>query len=142
MGDVAGGLPAVERRRWPRRSRHHEAHVAWKHIAVYVPVVLVVIFLGGLALWSFTERQSLVVVPEAIPRVTLVTGDAASPLTAAWARLLNAAAIETTLVPVEQAGAVQGVVAVCNVKSVPPSLRGKGIAILGTPPATPVGPVR
>jgi hypothetical protein len=127
MGDAAGEVPAIERRRWPRRSRHHEGHVAWKHIAVYVPIVLLVIFLGGLALWSFIERQSLVVVPEPIPRVTLVTADPSSPLTAAWVRLLNAAAIETTVV---RAPDTDGLIVRC----------GSGIAILGTPP--PNGPVR
>jgi len=141
MGDVTGAVPAIERRRWPRRSRHL-AHVRWKHIAIYVPVVLLVIFLGGLALWSFVESQSLVIVPEPIPRVTLVTADPSSPHTAAWVRLLNAAAVETTVVPVNQAGAVQGVAAFCDVTAVPPSLRARGIAILGAPPSTPVGPVR
>jgi len=128
MDDVVAESPAVERRRRPRRAKHHEAHVAWKHIAVYLPVVLVVIFLGGLALWSFIERQSLVVVPEPIPRVTLVTADADSPLTAAWVKLLNAAAIETTVVRAESGtadGATDGMVARC----------GNGVAILGMPPA-------
>ena|SRR5437763_116744 len=141
MSDVTGAVPAVERRRWPRRSRHHEAHVHWKHIAIYVPVVLLVIFLGGLALWSFVERQSLVIVPEPIPRVTLVTDDPDAPQTAAWVRLLNAAAVETTVVPAGQAGAAQGVIALCNVKSIPSALRSRGIAILGAPPSTPVGPL-
>lgn len=127
MGDVAGEAPAVERRRWPRRSRHHEGHVAWKHIAVYVPIVILVIFLGGLALWSFVERQSLVVVPEPLPRVTLVTADPGAPLTAAWVKLLNAAAIETTVV---RSPSTDGIVARC----------GSGIAILGMPPRN--APVR
>jgi hypothetical protein len=124
MDDVVAESPAVERRRRPRRAKHHEAHVAWKHIAVYLPVVLVVIFLGGLALWSFIERQSLVVVPEPIPRVTLVTADAGSPLTAAWVKLLNAAAIETTVLRAESGVAADGLVARC----------GNGVAILGMPP--------
>jgi hypothetical protein len=141
MGDVEAAVPAVERRRWPRRSRHHEGHVGWKHIAFYVPVVLLVIFLGGLALWSFIERQSLVIVPEPVPRVTIITGDAASPLAAAWVRLLNAAAIETTVVPLEEAQGVRGVVAFCDVKTVPAGLRSSGIAVLGTPPSTPIGTI-
>ena len=125
MDDVAGEVPALERRRWPRRSRHHGGHVAWKHIAVYVPIVLLVIFLGGLALWSFIERQSLVVVPDPVPRVTLVTADPDSPLTAAWVRLLNAAAIETTVVRSEKAETADGLIALC----------GGGTAILGAPPS-------
>jgi len=142
MGDVTGAVPAVERRRWPRRSRHHEAHVHWKHIAIYVPIVLLVIFLGGVALWSFIERQSLVIVPEPIPRVTLFTGDPDSPNTAAWVRLLNAAAIETTVVPAGQASAVPGVVALCGVKSISSlPLRSRGIAILGAPPSSSIGPL-
>src|SRR5216117_788912 len=88
--------PAVDRRRRPRRARHHEARVAWKHIAIYVPVVLVVTLLGALAIWSFIGRQSLVIAPEPLPRVTLVTADARSPLTAAWVRLLNKAEVEPT----------------------------------------------
>ena len=129
MPDAAGEVPAIERRRWPRRSRHHEAHVHWKHIAVYVPIVVLVIVLGGLALWSFVERQSLVIVPEPIPRVTLVTADPDSPLTAAWVRLLTAAAIETTVVRAPVASH-DGLVARC----------GSGIALLGMPPAN--APVR
>src|SRR6476619_6836440 len=122
--DAAGEHPAIERRRWPRRSKHHGGHVHWKHIAIYVPVVLLVTLLGGLALWSFVQRQSVVIVPEAIPRVTLVTGDPDAPLTAAWVRLLTAAAIETTVVRAEGAAA-DGLVARC----------GRGIAVLGMPPS-------
>src|SRR5688572_6758852 len=72
---MAANVPAAERRRRPRRERHHEARVHWKHIAIYVPIVLVVTALGGIAIWSFIERQSLVIAPEPLPRVTLVTAD-------------------------------------------------------------------
>src|SRR5690349_20576681 len=134
MGESTGAVPAVERRRWPRRSRHHEAHVHWKHIAVYVPIVLLVTLLGGLAIWSFIEKQSLVIIPEPPPRVTLVTADTRSPAAAAWVRLLNSAAIETTLVSADQAGSASGVIAVCDPSAAPAALRGRAIAILGAPP--------
>src|SRR5213080_3556530 len=105
---MAGVLPVV-------RSRHHESHVHWKHIAFYAPVVFLAIGLGGLAIWSFVERQSLVIVPEPLPRVTLLTADPRSPAAAAWVRLLNAAQLETTLVSTAQADSLQGVVALCDV---------------------------
>src|SRR6059058_5584945 len=127
MSDVEGAVPAVDRRRRPRRPRHHEAHVHWKHIAVYVPVVLVVTLLGGLAIWSFIEKESLVIIPEPTPRVTLVTSDTRSPAAAAWVRLLNAAAIETTLVSADQAASANGVIAVCDPNAALPALHGRAI---------------
>ena len=148
MGDTA--VPSVERRRWPRRSRHHEGHVAWKHVALYASVVLLVTFLGGFAIWSYFERQSLVIVPHPLPRLTLVTADPRSPLTAAWVRLLTDAAIEPALVPASQAQNLQGVVALCDLSDVPAPIaasiaqhlrRGGGVLILGAPPATPIGPL-
>ena len=39
---ITDAAPFVERRRRPRRARHHEAKVDWKHIALYVPILLVV----------------------------------------------------------------------------------------------------
>lgn len=140
--------PAVDRRRRPRRTRHHEAHVHWKHIALYVPILLVVTFLGGLAIWSFVERQSLAIAAEPLPRITLVTADARSPLTAAWVRLLTDAEMEPVLVPVDKVDVLRGVVALCDMEEVPAPLaaslaehmrRGGALAVLGRPPATPIG---
>src|ERR1700745_749544 len=46
-----------ERRRTPRFPRlRHEARVHWKHIALYAPIVLVVVILGTMAIWSFIEK--------------------------------------------------------------------------------------
>jgi hypothetical protein len=148
---MAEAVPTAERRRRPRRERHHEARVHWKHIALYIPIVLVVTALGALAIWSFIERQSLVIAPQSLPRVTLVTADPRSPLTASWVRLLTAAEMEPTLVPVEQVETLQGVVALCDLAEVPAPLaaslaehlrRGGALAVLGTPPATPIGTLR
>jgi hypothetical protein len=148
---MAESVPAAERRRRPRRARHHEARVHWKHIAIYVPILLVVTLLGGIAIWSFIERQSLVIAPEPLPRVTLVTTDPRSPLTASWVRLLTSAEMEPTLVPVEQVETLQGVVVLCDLAEVPAPLaaslaehmrHGGALAILGTPPVTPIGTLR
>src|SRR5918912_1503992 len=59
--------PEVERRKRPRfPSLHkHTARVEWKHVALYVPLLLLVILLGIFAMWSFFERQSLEL--EAVP---------------------------------------------------------------------------
>lgn len=145
---IAGNYDGIERRRRPRHTRHHESRVHWKHLALYLPVLLVVAFLGAVAIWSFIERQSLVIAAEPLPRVTLVTADPSSPLTASWVRLLTSAEMEPTLVPVDQVETLQGVVVLCELPVVPPALvhsldahlrRGGAIAFLGTPPSTPIG---
>ena len=83
-----GSWPTIERRRKPRllRRLHDEGKVQWKHIALYVPVLLLVIVVGAFALWSFFEKQSVrVVEPLPLPKVSLITADPQSPVTAAWA---------------------------------------------------------
>src|SRR5438874_5916642 len=69
--DAARGWAGAERRRMPRLKAlaRHEALVQWKHIAWYVPVLALVIVIGALAIWSFIERQSLVIQPEPLPKV-------------------------------------------------------------------------
>jgi hypothetical protein len=142
----------AERRRMPRLKSlaRHEALVHWKHIVWYVPILVVVIVVGALAIWSFIERQSLVIQPEPLPKVTLVTADPRSRLTAAWVRLLTASEVEPTLVPADQLESLQGVIVICDLWAIPPkvqqSLRtyiehGGSVAILGAPPSTPIGNV-
>src|SRR6478735_7883228 len=72
---ATGDMPVrPERRRKPRFPRlRHEARVHWKHIALYAPVVLIVVVLGALAIWSFIEKQSLIAIPDPLPKVTLIT---------------------------------------------------------------------
>jgi hypothetical protein len=43
--------------------KHH------KHLAIYGVVVALAVAVGALAIWSFIERQSLVVVGEPLPKV-------------------------------------------------------------------------
>lgn len=148
---VAGAWPKVERRSKPRLLRRlHEAHVHWSHLAVYVTVLLLVVIIGAFALWSFFEKQSVLIDPAPLPAVTLVTADPQSPLTAAWVRLLTHAEMQPTLVPLDHVEVLQGVVVLCNVPNLPPSLakdiagfmeRGGAIAVIGQPPAAPIGPV-
>jgi len=149
---VAGTWTGIDRRRMPRLAafRRHEAHVQWKHILWYVPVVVAAVIIGALAIWSFIERQSLVVQPTPLPKVTLITADPRSRLTASWVRLLTASEMQPTLVPVDQLEVLQGVVVICDLPSIPPKLSealtrfigsGGSVAILGAPPSNPIGNV-
>jgi hypothetical protein len=149
----AASWPEVERRRKLRLPafKRHEARVEWKHIALYVPILLLVIAVGGLAIWSFIEKQSLVIQPARLPPVTLVTANADSPLTASWVKLLNAAEMQTTLVPLEKVEVLQGVVVLCDVPRIPDSLvgplsqfigRGGAVVVLGAPPENAIGPLQ
>src|SRR5438067_3342999 len=149
---AARGWAAAERRRMPRLKAlaRHEALVKWKHIAGYVPILALVIVIGGLAIWSFIERESLVIEPEPLPKVTLVTADPRSRLTAAWVRLLTASEMEPTLVPADQLETLQGVIVICDLWAIPPKVqealrqfieRGGSVAVLGAPPSAPIGSV-
>jgi len=148
---AAVAWPQVERRSKPRLLRRlHEARVEWKHIAIYVPILLVVIVIGALAIWSFIEKQSVLIEPAPLPRVTLITADPRSPLTAAWVRLLSDAEMQPTLVPLEKVEVLQGVVVLCDLPTLPPGLakdldgfvrQGGAVAVIGQPPVTPIGSV-
>lgn len=129
-------------------ARRHEARVHWKHLAVYGAVMGVVIIVGALAIWSFIDKQSLVIVPETLPKVTIVTQDAHSRLAASWVTLLTHAELSPTLVPLEKFDPIEGVVVFCDVPVIPPNLaallekfvrRGGAITFVGMPPATPIG---
>jgi hypothetical protein len=153
-------VPAEDTRTWPQVDRRrglrlpaftrHEAHVGWKHLAFYAPILLLVFAVGAFALWSFFEKQSLVIQPSPLPKVTLLTGDPSEPATASWVKLLSAAEMQPTLVPLEKAESLRGVVVLCNLWHIPPGLasalaahvnRGGGVVILGAPPAEPIGPL-
>jgi len=147
---ATGDMPVrPERRRKPRFPRlRHEARVHWKHIAIYAPIVLIVVILGALAIWSFIEKQSLIAVPDPLPKVTLITSDSRSPLTAAWVRFLTNAEMQPTLVPVEKVDALSGVAVLCDVQDVPPRLadqltafirHGGAIVVIGQPPPAALG---
>ncbi|MEA2238675.1 MAG: hypothetical protein QOC81_3399 [Thermoanaerobaculia bacterium] len=129
-------------------ARHHDPHVHWKHLAIYGVVMAVVIAIGAVALWSFFEKQSLIVAPEPLPKVTVVTIDANSRLAAAWVNLLTRAGLQATLVPLEKFDPIEGVVVFCDVPALPPRLavlletfvrRGGSLAFAGYPPVTPIG---
>jgi len=129
-------------------ARRHEAHVHWKHLLFYGVAVAVVVLIGAVAIWSFIEKQSLVIQPEPLPKVTVVTADANSRLAAAWVTFLNRAEMPATLVPLEKFDPIEGVVVFCQVPKISPELadvldkfvhRGGAIAFVGIPPETPIG---
>jgi len=129
-------------------SRRHEARVHLRHLAVYGVMLAVVALVGGFAIWSFVEQQSLVIAPDRLPKVTIVTQDARSPLAAAWVKLLTEAELQPTLVPLEKFDPIEGVVVFCDIPSIPPKLaellakfldRGGAVAFVGNPPATAIG---
>jgi len=56
----------------------HDARVDWKHLAIYAVVVAAVVIVGTVAIWAFIEKQALVIAPEALPKITVVTADSKS----------------------------------------------------------------
>ena len=129
-------------------ARRHEANVHWKHLLFYGIAVAIVVLVGAIAIWSFIEKQSLVIQPEPLPKVTIVTADASSRLAASWVTFLTRAEMSPTLVPLEKFDPIEGVVVFCEVPRISPQLastldtfirRGGAIAFVGTPPATPIG---
>lgn len=128
--------------------RGSEAHVDWKHVVVYGGVVVIAGAIGAVAIWSFIVRQSLVIAPEPLPRVTIVTADPTSPLAASWVRLLTRAQLAPTLVPIETFNPIAGVVVFCDIPEIPGPVaaaldefvrRGGAVAFVGSPPRTAIG---
>lgn len=128
--------------------RYTEATVDWKHLAFYALVMGVVVIVGALAIWSFISKQSLVIVPETLPKVTVVTQDSNSKLAASWVKLLTKAELSATLVPIEKFDPIEGVVVFCEVPVIPPKLaelldkfskRGGAIVFVGIPPQGALG---
>lgn len=129
----------------------HEATVDNRHLIVYGAILAVVVLIGGYAIWSFIEQQAVVIQPEPLPKVTVVTARSGSPLGAAWVKLLNASELQATLVPLETFDPIEGVVIFCDVGEIPPKLaslleifvqRGGAIAFVGAPPRTAIGRFR
>jgi hypothetical protein len=132
-------------------ARRHEAAVAYKHLIVYGVMMVLVALIGVVAIWSFIEQQSIVIQPEPLPKITVVTTRSSSQLGAAWVRLFNAAELQATLVPLETFDPIEGVVVFCDIDQLPPRLaalleefvrRGGSIAFVGVPPKTPIGRFR
>lgn len=132
-------------------SRHHHSHVDWLHVLFYGLIVGAVGIVGGFAIWFFIERQSLIVHPEPLPKVTVVTSDAESRLAAAWVRLLTRAELNPTLVDIDDFDPIEGVVVFCEVEQIPPRLaalldefvrRGGSLVFVGMPPRTAIGDVQ
>ena len=132
-------------------ARRHEATVPPKLLVLYGLILAVVLVIGIMAIWSFIEQQAVVILPEPLPKVTVVTTRASSQLGAAWVRLLNAAELQATLVPLETFDPIEGVVLFCDVEVIPPRLaalleefvrRGGALAFVGAPPQTPIGKFR
>jgi hypothetical protein len=132
-------------------ARRQEAHIDWKHLVFYGLIMAVVVVVGGLAIWSFIEKQSLVIAPEQMPKVTVVTADARSRLAAAWVRTFTKAEMPATLVPLEQFDPIEGVVVFCDVPEISPRLgaalldfteRGGALVFVGMPPRGAIGKLR
>jgi hypothetical protein len=120
----------------------------WAALAFYGLVFCVVALIGGVAIWSFIEKQSLVIAPAPLPKVTVVTTDPKSPLAAAWITLLSKAEMQPTLVPLEKFDPIEGVVVFCDVPTIPAELarlldifahRGGAVVFVGAPPTTAIG---
>ncbi len=106
---------------------------------------------GAIALWSFFEKQSLVTVPDPLPKVTVVTMNVNSRLAAAWVNLLTRAGLQATLVPMDKLDSIEGVVVLCDVPAIPPKpsaaldafvRHGGSLAFAGIPPSTAIGKLR
>lgn len=132
-------------------ARRSEASVHWKHLAFYGAMLAVIIVVGVVAIISFLQRQALVIQPESLPKVTVVTGESSSKLAAGWVRLLNTAQMQPTLVPLETFDPIEGVVVLCDVENLPPRLatlldefvqRGGALVFVGKPPRAPIGRFR
>jgi hypothetical protein len=132
-------------------ARRHDAHVDWKHLVVPGLALAVVVVIGAVAIWAFVQRQSLVIQPETLPKITVVTKDPSSKLAAGWVRLLTKAEMNPTLVPLETFDPIEGVVVFCDIDDIPPKTvdlleqfirKGGALVFVGTPPKTPIGDFR
>lgn len=126
---------------------HRESNVDWIHLAFYGAIACVVIVIGGFAIWGFVERQSLVIRPEPLPKITLVASDGAAPLAASWIRLLTRAGLNPNLVALADLDRVEGVVVLCGVEEIPADKArlleaATALAFVGNPPETPLGGLR
>lgn len=129
-------------------ARRQDVRVDWKHLVVPGFALAIVLIIGAIAIWSFIERQSLVIQPETLPKITIVTQDPTSRLAAAWVRLLTRAEMNPTLVPLETFDPIEGVVVFCDIPHIPPRTvslleefvnKGGALVFVGQPPQTPIG---
>src|SRR6478672_3278309 len=129
-------------------ARSRDVRVDWKHLLVPGLALAVVVIIGAIAIWAFIERQSLVIQPESLPKITVVTRDPSSRLAASWVRLLTKAEMNPTLVPLETFDPIEGVVVFCDIPDIPPHTvalleefvnKGGALVFVGMPPRTPIG---
>lgn len=129
-------------------ARRTEARIDWKHLLVYGVMMLVALLIGGVAIWAFIQKQTMVIAPAPLPKVTVVTADPKSALAASWITLLTKAEVTPTLVPIEKFEPIDGVVLFCDAPSIPPRLRnvlgafvqrGGSIIFTGMPPQGAIG---
>lgn len=124
---------------------HHEHRIDWRAILFYGLASALVLLVGGVVLFSFFEKQSLLasIAPEPLPKVTIVTQDPNSKLAASWVSALTRSEFSPTLVPMERFEPVSGIVAICGIEEVSPRLikqldqivsTGGGIVLFGAPP--------
>ena len=98
-----------------------------------------VVAVGALAIWSFIERQSLVVVTEPLPKVTIVTQDPRSRLAAAWVRLLTGAQFAPTVVTADKFDPNDdSVVVFCDITRLP-ATRSRALVYVGPTLASDIG---
>lgn len=119
----------------------------WRALLFYGIASLVVLVAGGLVIYTFFEKRTLsqIIAPEPLPKVSVVTADPESKFAAAWIDLLTNADFAATLVPLDKVEPTEGILALCNLKEIPETLRkyvsdtlaaGGGVAILGEAPST------
>ena len=51
-------------------ARRHESRVSRSLLAAYGAVMAMVVVIGAVAIWTFIEKQSLVINPEPLPKIT------------------------------------------------------------------------
>ena len=123
----------------------HEHHVGWRILIFYGLVSVLVLGVGAVVLYTYWERQSLAqgIVPEPLPAVMVITGAAESKFVASWAGLMVKSDFAPTLVPIERVDALQGVLVITNIASLPEKVAGqieayvqdgRGVVIIGAPP--------
>lgn len=124
----------------------HEHRRDWRSLSFYGIVCLLVLLAGGVILYSFFERQTLMstIAAEPLPEVTVVTSDAQSKLAASWVEILTRSDFAPTLVAAKDFKPTDGLIAICDLDQLTPALsdelgrhlrEGGGIAVFGSLPA-------
>ncbi|HXI11580.1 MAG TPA: hypothetical protein VNM92_02910 [Thermoanaerobaculia bacterium] len=124
---------------------HHEHHVDWRVLLFYGLVCVVVLGVGAVVLYTYFERQTLAqgIVPEPLPKVMVITGSPDSKFVSSWVGLMTKADFSPTLVPIERVDALQGVLVITNIATLPEKVAGqidayvqdgRGVVVIGAPP--------